>query len=226
MNKNIDFQWDLTEENFRKMMAVDSGDVYGDVRFGDMLVEFRYSYDGEEKSVVSDMFLFGEHDIADGVQEYMANDQPYFMLDEDMPIPSRRTLDSFKKRFEAIVFEKLGDEDSSINDKYVCTTTRTHDEWYPDSKNKYVPQGPYKIVASVPTILGDLVVMDVHDPEYPGFRIGVKRPGEIFDPVWVEVCNETKTLQAHVYSSDKYIDEPVYDGYFSEDEINKYIGNE
>lgn len=128
---SIDFQWELTEENFRRMMAEEqTPDIFGSLRFGEYLIEFRCAvsgYDDNYHIPVTDIYIYGE----EGHEEYSLSDgTPYRILDEEILVPKRRTLESFKRRIMAIVYEKFGDGWSDIDpDKAVYVRTRTAKEW-------------------------------------------------------------------------------------------------
>lgn len=126
----IDFQWDLTEENFLRMMAEEqTTDIFGSLRFGEYLIEFRCTgggYDDDYHIPTTDIYIYGES----GPEEYSLSDgTPYKLLDEEIFVPKRRTLAGFRYRIESMVCERLTDEESEIVDDKVYSRTRTAKEW-------------------------------------------------------------------------------------------------
>jgi len=104
----IDFQWDMTEENFRAMMKEECReDLFGSVRFGKMIVEFRCNGNGEdpdECQPVADLLLMGEHEEAKQYG-YVAwcelTHMDLYCI--SLPIPRRRCFDRFKREFEQMI---------------------------------------------------------------------------------------------------------------------------
>lgn len=223
---SIDFRWEVTEENFRRMMAEEqTTDIFGSLRFADYLVEFRCAgsgYDDDYHVPVTDIYIYGE----EGIEEYaLANGVPYRLLDEEIIVPKRRTLESFKRRVQAIVYEKLGDGESELCDELVYKPTRSHQDWNPQKKEP-LPIAEPEI--RVPTDIGTIVVVSKGDyVGYPGVWVGLERKGKRFDVAMVEVDQDpydepNDLLKVHVYCTDPAHDDPIYAYTTDAAEIDKY----
>lgn len=214
----IDFQWELTEENFRRMFTdTDETDIFGSVRFGEYLVEFRMTapgMDGELHVPTTDVYHYGE----EGCEEYyLCDGTPYHLLDEEIAVPKRRTLESFKRRVEAIVYEKLGDGDSELCDEFAYLPTRSDKDWNPTNDPEI----------RVQTRLGTIVVSAKDGGgDYPGVWVGLERKGKRFDVAMVEVdqdpYDEPDLLKVHVYCTDPAHDDPICAYTTDAAEIDKY----
>lgn len=108
MKTNVNFKWDMTEENFRRMFSdTEETGIFGSVRFGEYLVEFRMTNPGlvdDPHEPTTDIYHYGE----EGPEEYVLCDgTPYHLLDEEFTVPRRRSLDGFMWAFEDEVIERI-----------------------------------------------------------------------------------------------------------------------
>lgn len=108
----IDFQWDFTDANFTRMMNHEiTPDVFGSVRFGLILGEFRCTgggYDPEHHVPTTDIFVWGKSEAEyPYIDNYLKCGMPYLLLDDEIPVPKRRLLDNFKVAFELRVIDWL-----------------------------------------------------------------------------------------------------------------------
>lgn len=229
MNKTIDFQWEMTEENFRRMMAEEqTQDIFGAVRFGEYLVEFRCTGGGLDDQYhipTTDVYHYGE----EGIEEYaLADGVPYKLLDEEFRVPKRRRLESFKQAFENLVLSHL--EKAPYTELFwscaACDTV-SHEAWNPQTKEALPKQDEMR----VHTDIGDIVVASKGDKSYPGVWVGLERNGKRFDIAMVEVDQdvdpddpcEFPLLKAHIYSVYAYEDDPLYDYDADAYLIDKYL---
>lgn len=117
MKNKIDFQWSITEANFKAMMQHERrSDLFGSVRFGNFEIEFRCSADGLDEEFhdpVTDFFLYkcDRRFDTEGYVNEMRDGTEYMILDDDFRIRTRRSLSRFKRDFEKLVddyIDKMG----------------------------------------------------------------------------------------------------------------------
>lgn len=228
----INFQWELTEENFRRMFTdTAETDIFGSVRFGEYLVEFRMTNPGmydEPHFLTTDVYHFGE----EGCEEYyLCDGTPYHILDEEFDIPRRRSLDGFKRAVEKEVIERVtthrfwGNYKSEISTLLAARPTLSHEAWNPKSGAKEAWTGDQDL--RVQTRLGTIVVSSKDGGgDYPGVWIGLERKGRRFDVAMVEVdqdpYDDPNLLKVHVYCTDPAHDDPIYAYTTDAAEIDKY----
>jgi len=228
---NIDFQWNLTEENFKAMMRHEQRtNLFGGVRFGHMSVEFRCTgggYDDDYHVPTTDVFLLGEHDF--GCQEYfMRTGAPYVILDDEFVVPVRRTLDGFKAAFEQIVTDWVNERDDMK--PFACDyKTATMTDW--GNRPEDFGEEPESQEIRIETSIGTIVVTDKGDTKnYPGVWIGIERSGGLFDIAVVEVDQSDKELpalfEARIYSTDIDNDSPIFDYKADAEHIDQYLKGE
>lgn len=137
MKMNVNFRWDLTEKNFRRMFRdTDETGIFGSVRFGEYLVEFRMTNPGladDHHEPTTDVYHYGE----DGPEEYVLCDgTPYHLLDEEFTVPRRRSLEGFMRAVENEVIERITTRTwcgytSEINALDATCPTLSNEVWNP-----------------------------------------------------------------------------------------------
>ena len=228
MMAEINFVWDITEENFRRMMAEEqTSDIFGTLRFGMYLVEFRCTVSGLDDDYhipTTDVYIYGES----GPEEYeLCNGAPYRLLEDEIRVPKRRTLDAFKRSVENIVYEMVNGY-SEIKIKHAYVPTKSYADWNPvESKGEVDEIKPGEM--RIPTIIGDIVIQDkgyTGTCGYPGVYIGLDR-GKVFDIAMVEVdqddADEEPLLKCHVYSNEPSHDYPIFDLHTDAQKIDKCL---
>lgn len=125
---DLDFVWKLTEDGFRKIrFDVQDTDVFGAMHVGKILVEFRCNgggYDDEYHECTNDVYVFGESD--EGLDLWV-KDNPYKLLDDEIYIPKRRTVEGFKRACERSMLDFLNAHPDLIK---FATTDTVVDLWY------------------------------------------------------------------------------------------------
>lgn len=125
---DLDFVWKLTEDGFRKIrFDVQDTDVFGAMHVGRILVEFRCNgggYDPEHHECTNDVYVFGE---SDQLQDLWVGDNPYKMLDDEIAIPKRRTIESFKSACEKAMIDFLNAHPYLI---WYAAMDTVVEEWY------------------------------------------------------------------------------------------------
>lgn len=137
MKTNVNFKWDMTEENFRRMFSdTEETGIFGSVRFGEYLVEFRMTNPGladDHHEPTTDVYHYGE----DGPEEYVLCDgTPYHLLDEEFTVPRRRSLEGFMRAVENEVIERITTRTwcgytSEINALDATCPTLSNEVWNP-----------------------------------------------------------------------------------------------
>ena len=126
---DLNFVWKLTEDGFEKIrFDKQDTDVFGAVHFGRMMVEFRCNgggFDDEYHDCTNDMYIYGDAD--EGMEEWMRDNTPYRILDDDLPVPKRRTMDGFKRAVEQNILDYLNEHPNMI--QYAISATVV-DAWY------------------------------------------------------------------------------------------------
>jgi len=128
---NIDFQWDMTEEQFKTIMRKPnkwlSHNYLGSVFFGNCKLEFIHEYDGEGSFICCNLFVRereGYDNLWDGT--------PYdscegFACQIENDIPKRRTFDAFARHIEHSIIESLNEYHQLIDSACVQTEPNA---WY------------------------------------------------------------------------------------------------
>lgn len=212
MKTNMNFRWDLNEHNFKRMMREEqTPDVFGSVRFGEYLVEFRCTgggYDDDYHLPTTDVYHYGESGIEDF---HLADGTPYKILDTEFKVPRRRSLAGFIKAFEDEVLSDLFTSETDIDLRLALAPTLSHADWNPKPMDE--------TELRVPTMIGDIVVKDKgygKTSGYPGVYVGLERNGKLFEVAMIE-CDqefdedEGPLLKCHVYCADPAHDDPIYD---------------
>ena len=224
MKTNVNFQWDLNEHNFKRMMREEqTPEVFGSVRFGEYLVEFRCAgggFDDDYHIPITDVFHYGESGVEDC---YLEDGTPYKILDAEFKVPKRRSLAGFIKAFEHEVLSDLLTSETDIDPRLVVAPTLSYADWNPKSRNA--------TELRIPTMIGDIVVRDKGYGKtggYPGVYVGVERNGKPFDVAMIE-CDqefdedEGPLLKCHVYCTDPAHDDPIYDYTTGPAEIDRFL---
>lgn len=139
-DEEIDFQWDMTDEGFHRLMrpgnddADDVSDYLGAVFFGNYKLEFIWN---DIAGAYNNMFWYGKEEIPGNAYAYLDNGTPYEEIDPAFVIPMRRTFESFAKNIEAQIIKWLNDNPEYIEDALVKTDP---DKWYTNGYyNSYTP---------------------------------------------------------------------------------------
>ena len=213
--KKLDYQWEMTEENFHNMMAERMSDEpYGSLRVGRLMVMFRSG--GAGHAPYTDILVHGKTGNDGCTTEYLDDGTPYLLLLDDIDVPKRRTMAKFMLEFEVYVSAWLcGDGKRWMND--ALEKTLPAGAWNPGK-----PSGTIRIGTSI----GTLIAEEVESDEYPGFRMLLERNGKPFEIALVEVDQSTwlnaPELKAHIWSSNPDVDEPVFDINMTADEIDSF----
>lgn len=221
------FDWDLTDENFKAMMKGECRTgLFGSVRIGTMLVEFRCiggGVDPDECEPTTDIYVFGKEDPVekDCTNLYFGNKSrtPYIRIHDYVPVPQRRDLEHFKVAFELRFVGWL----SNVGKKYweeIRKPTISKEAWDTGIIKEEKPAERQKLCIDTPC--GTLTAQASPDRYYPGFWISLKRPDGTFDMALIEVDmldGNVPMFKAHIYAPGK--DEPVYDARFAMDEIDR-----
>lgn len=129
--ENIDFQWDMSEEQFKTIMSKPnkwiSKNYLGSVFFGNCKLEFIHEFDGELGYILCNMF-------ARGIEGYdnLWDGTPYdnydgFAAKIECDIRKRRTFDAFARHIEHDIVECL-DEYHQLIDSALAQTEPN--AWY------------------------------------------------------------------------------------------------
>ena len=125
---DLNFVWKLTEDGFEKIrFDKQDTDVFGAMHVGKILVEFRCNgggFDDDYHECMNDVYVFGE---SDEVLDLWVKDNPYKLLDDEIYIPKRRTVESFKRACERSMLDFLNAHTDLI--KFAVTDTVV-DLWY------------------------------------------------------------------------------------------------
>lgn len=129
--ENIDFQWDMSEEQFKTIMRKPNKwlakNYLGSVFFGNCKLEFVHEYDGECSFICCNMFVRereGYDNLWDGT--------PYdscegFACQIENDIPKRRTFNAFARHIEHSIIESLNEYHQLIDSALAKTEP---DSWY------------------------------------------------------------------------------------------------
>ena len=110
----MDFQWDMTKENWENYMRDHSlkdgksnfsedADMYGCCRVGKIKFDFQHTLDSFDWYPFVNMFVF---DIDEGYGD--VDGRPYACIDHNINVPIKaRTFKEFKKKFETNVLFNL-----------------------------------------------------------------------------------------------------------------------
>lgn len=221
----FNFEWDLTDENFGAMMKEEArSGLFGSVRIGTFLVEFRCTCDGMDPDYhlpTTDVYIFGKEDPEENccVNQYFANGTPYLQLDDEIVIPKRRDLEHFRVAFELRFVDWL----QNAGKKYweeIWKPTVSKDAWDTGNPDQPAPSDPSEIRVYTPH--GALRAKVVRSKYYPGIWVDIERPDGSFGVALIEVDlvdNDVPMLKAHIYKPGE--DEPVYDARYTIDEVDK-----
>ena len=125
---DLNFVWKMNQDGFEKIrFDKQDTDVFGAMHVGQILVEFRCNgggYDFDYHECTNDMYVFGETDEA---LDLWVGNNPYKMLDDELPIPKRRTMESFKRACERNMLDFLNEHTDLIR---LATTETVVEKWY------------------------------------------------------------------------------------------------
>ncbi len=221
----FNFEWDMTNENFRAMMKEEARSwLFGSVRIGTFLVEFRCTCDGMDPDYhlpTTDVYIFGKEDPEESccVNQYFANGTPYLQLDDEIMIPKRRDLEHFKIAFELRFVDWLQNAGKKYWEEIRKPTVSKY-AW--DTGIVKEEESAECQELCIDTPYGTLIAHGSPDHYYPGFWLSLKRPNGTFDMAYIEVDladNDVPMLKAHIYKPGE--DEPVYDARYTIDEVDK-----
>lgn len=129
--ENIDFQWDMSEEQFKMIMHKPNKwiakNYLGSVFFGNCKLEFVHEFDGELGYILCNMFvrgIEGYDNLWDGTPY---NDYDGFAARIECNIPKRRTFDAFARHIEHDIVEMLNEYHRLIDSALMKTEP---DAWY------------------------------------------------------------------------------------------------
>ena len=129
--EDIDFQWDMSEEQFKTIMQKPnkwlSHNYLGSVFFGNCKLEFVHEFDGKGAFICCNLFVRereGYGNLWDGT--------PYdscegFACQIENDIPKRRTLDAFARHIEHNIVESLNEYYQLIDSALMQTEPNA---WY------------------------------------------------------------------------------------------------
>ena len=105
---NLDFQWDMTEEDWKEYLRDhkthhEGEGIYGNCRFGKMIADFQHTYDESDWYPYANLFLL---DKDTGYGETNSG-RPYDYIGfYYVPIRSK-TFGSFKRNFEKYIAKEI-----------------------------------------------------------------------------------------------------------------------
>lgn len=131
-DRPIIFRWALDElglqEILHPVICIEE-EYIGAVFFGDFKLEF-VNFDGYVHTNLFQLYKNNDYAVLD-------DGTPYDMLDDEVAIPMRRTLDRFQKGVEANIVALLNHLDNGALIRYALTPTIPGD-WYPGDCAKYM----------------------------------------------------------------------------------------
>lgn len=131
-DKQIVFRWALDELGLQEILHPVyclEEEYIGAVFFGDFKLEF-VNFEGYVHTNLFQLYRNNNYAVLD-------DGTPYDMLDDEVAIPMRRTLDRFQKGVEENIIALLNAVDNGALIRYALTPTIPGD-WYPGDKAKYM----------------------------------------------------------------------------------------
>lgn len=129
--KEIDFQWRMTKEEFLRLMYPhDTSNNYcGSVHFGDCKLEFVFDQCEHNKFIsFNNLYVYGKDDgyanLEDGT--------PYSYEDDMFALPKDDDFDKWKAECEKLIIKSLNNDKNYLL-RYAIQKTKV-DEWYPQGK--------------------------------------------------------------------------------------------